>query len=243
MLRAPKVQAQKRLHGKPASSFFARAHPAGVTLAPTEGTVLDEPRCPPSTGPLLSSAAGVAPPTTAEQQVAPGSKATVVECSPAAANVAVKPHPTPPATGKESAASTMSIASNLSTRASAHESCTSFASDEHDTASTSVLEATVDSTSSWTTIKEGTVLGCAPPRSKLGNAGRSATLSRGTFGREDRKGVGPKAANGDDRWSTSQVPALHGELMLLDGCLHDHEVRTWVETTLVPAKKHQQRVV
>lgn len=143
VLRAPKVQAQKRLHGKPASSFFARAHAAGVSLAPTEGTVLDEPRFPSPTVPSLASTAGVAPPTAAEQQAAMGSRATVVEYTSAVANLVVKPRPTPPAAGNESAASvasavsTVSLASNVSTCASAHGSCTSTASDGHDTAGSS----------------------------------------------------------------------------------------------------------
>lgn len=243
VLRAPKVQAQKRLHGKPASSFFARAYAAGATLAPTDGTVVDEPRCPCPTVPSLASAAGVTPPTTSEQQTAPGSKATTIECTSVATNVVVKPHPTPAAPGNENAASgvasavssVMSVTSNVSTCASAHET-TSIASDGQDTANTSVLQATIGASSSRNN-EEGTALDCVPTRSKQGNFVRSATLSRGTSGRAGPKGVGRKAVKGKDGSGTSRVPALHGELMLLDGCLHDHKVRTWVETTLVPAKK------
>lgn len=239
VLRAPKVQAQKRLHGKPASSFFTRAHAAGVTLAPTEGTVLDEPRCPPPTAPSLTSATAVAPPTPTEQQAALGAKEKAVECTSAVADLVVKTHPTPTAARNESAdataVSTVSIASNVSTCASAHETCTSIGSDGHDTVGTSVLEASLRDN------EEGTVLDCTPTRTKPGDAVRSATLSRGTFVRAGYKGVGRKAAKGADGRISSRVPALHGELMLLDGCLHDHKVRTWVETTLVLAKKQQQR--
>lgn len=245
VLRAPKVQAQKRLHGKPASSFFARAYAAGVTLAPTEETVLDEPSCPSPTAPLLASAAGVSPRTTTEQQAASVTKAAVAECTSAVVKVAVKPLPTPPAQGHEHATSaarsvnTVSLSSNVSTCASALDCCSSIASDGHHTSSTSVL----DSASSSRNNEEGVVLDGAPNRSKQGSAVRSATLSRGTCKRAGYKRVGRKAAKGGDGRTTPGVPALHGELMLLDGCLHDHKVRTWVETTLVPAKKHQQRVV
>lgn len=195
----------------------------------------DEPRCACPAVPSLAPSAGVASPNTTKQQTAPASKATAIECTSPAANVVVRPHPTPPGLGNEiaasaaSAVSSVSVASNVSTCASAHES-TSIASDEQDTAGASVLEATVDN-------GEGLVLDCIQSRSKRGNIVRSATLSRGTFGRAGSKGVGRKAAKGEDGSSLSRVPALHGELMLLDGCLHDHKVRTWVETTLVPAKK------
>ena len=43
-----------------------------------------------------------------------------------------------------------------------------------------------------------------------------------------------------DSWSTSSTSAggcnLDGELVLLDGILHDPKIKTWVETTLGPAK-------
>jgi len=241
VLRAPKVQAQKRLHGKPASSFFVRAHIGGATLVPNEGAVLEEPR-PSPTVPLLTSAVVVPPPPTTEKQAVAGSKATLVECTSAAATIAARPHTTPIvpgngiATSVASALSSMSLASNVSICACAHES-TSITSDGKDTAGTSVLETTVEEASSSRNNEEGAVLDGVPTRSKPGNFVRHATLSRGTFGRVGTKGVGRKEAKGVDGSSTSRVPALHGELMLLDGCLHDHKVRTWVETTLVPAKK------
>lgn len=61
------------------------------------------------------------------------------------------------------------------------------------------------------------------------------------------RGVGLKAARarGGDGWSTSRVPegvcSLDEELILLDGILHDSKIRTWVETTLAPLRKHHHR--
>eukprot|EP00752_Nemacystus_decipiens_P004479 g4091.t1 len=235
VLRAPKVQAQKRLHGKPPSSFFARAYAAGVTLAPTEGPVLDEPCSSPAAA-FLGSTTELAPPTTTEQQAISGSKAVIAECTSAAAVVVVTPHTTPPDLGNEtapsvaSALSSVSIASNVSTCASPRDN-SSIASDGQDTAGTSVQER------SSRNNEECAILDCAPASGKRGKIVRSATLSRGILSRAGAKGVGRKAAKGREGSSTPRVPALHGELMLLDGCLHDRKVRTWVETTLVPGKK------
>ena len=229
VLRAPKVQAQTRLHGRPASSFFARAQ----ALA-SAGALLD------GTPPLPAQAAGVAALNTAEEQIA--TTPTIAECSAAAAvtKSVVKPHPTRSVAGNESTTSmasvvsAASVASRLGACASAPGSCTS--------GSASLLEASIDSASSASRIvEEDTIPGCTTTRCKPRSVTRSAMSSRSTFSRAGQRGAGRRAGNGGGGWNVPTVSvgpnSLDGELMLLDGILHDQKVRTWVEKTLVPAKK------
>lgn len=290
IFRAPKVQAQKRLHGKPASSFFSRAHATatGATLLPSKtaaappAVLSDEAaRCcsfstTSSLATATAAAAGVALPNSAEEhqeQAALRSASTPIAGEQisvsAAVDVVVKPHPhaPPPTSGTTSLASATSAASDTaganhintvatSGCASAHdESCASTISDGHDTTagSTSVLErATLDSSIvSKISNTEGAVIlrsGGGKPRAVL-RASTAAVTSRGTFTRAaGSKSAGSRPmVRGGDGWSTSRVPegvcSLDGELMLLDGILHDRKVRTWAETTLVPAKTDRHRFV
>lgn len=59
--------------------------------------------------------------------------------------------------------------------------------------------------------------------------------------RVGRRGKGRHRAKEWDGWSTSTAPegvcTLDGELVLLDGVLHDSRVRTWVETALGPPNR------
>lgn len=285
IFRAPKVQAQKRLHGKPAASFFVRAHatatsaallPSKTTVAPAAVVPDEAARCcsasmTPSLATTTAAPAGVSPPNTAEhqQQVAsssPASRATAAEQKSASAAVDVvvnsQPHLPPPTSGTMSLASAASAASAAAvgnginpiatgTCASAHDgSCTSTVSDGHDTTAgnTSFLEAaTLDSSIvSRNTHIEGRVV---PPSGGKSRVLKSSATSRCTFSRAaGSKGGGSRpVVRGSDGWSMSRVPegvcSLDGELMLLDGILHDRKVRTWVETTLVPAKTHHHRHV
>ncbi len=231
VLRAPKVQAQTRLHGKPASSFFARGQ--ALTAA---GALIDEASPPPARAIRVSAL------NSTEQQTAKNSESAVGECSAEVedAKSVVKPHPTRSVAGDESATSMASVVSapsavsNAGACASARGSCAS--------GSASLLEATTDSASSTSrNIEEDTTPGSTTNRSKPRCITRSATMSRGTFGRAGQRGVGRGAANADGGWNVPTVSvgpsSLDGELMLLDGILHDKKVRKWVETTLVPAKK------
>lgn len=289
------MQAQKRLHGKPAASFFSRAYTTATgaillpskTVAAPPAALSDEAAarcCSSSATPSLATAtavaaAGATPPNTAEEhqeQAALPSSSTPMAGEQlsvsAVVDVVVKPHPhAPPSTsGTASLASVASVVSaaalpnNInavavatSGCASAHdESCTSTVSDGHDTTagSTSVLEAaTLDSSIvSRNSNTEGSVI----PRSSGGGnkprvlrASTVAVTSRGMFTRTagSKSGGSRPLVRGGDGWSTSRGPegvcSLDGELMLLDGILHDRKVRTWVETTLVPAKTDHHRFV
>lgn len=59
--------------------------------------------------------------------------------------------------------------------------------------------------------------------------------------RVGRRGKGRQRTKEWDGWSTSTAPdgvcTLDGELVLLDGVLHDSRVRTWVETALGPLNR------
>lgn len=170
------------------------------------------------------------------------SESTVGEGSAAVAEAksVVKPHSTRSVAGDESATSMASVvcapsaASNAGACASARGSCTS--------GSASLLEATIDSASSTSrNMEEDATPGSTTTRCKPRGITKSATLSRSTLSRVGQRGVGRRAVTGDGGWNVPTVSvgpgSLDGELMLLDGILHDQKVRKWVEKTLVPAKK------
>ena len=191
ILRAAVVQAETRLHGKPASSFFARAHTtsAAAILKTTpedvpEGTLAD--------GSYLE-----------KEKASTGTELSVA--------AAFKGHtPTQYLAGKENQASSL-------------RGSTSTASNPDTLGAVSFTDVSTNSRSEG--VKGIRTINKLRGRSTRRRPGLAGTKRRG---------------KGEDSWTTSTAAAracsLDGELVLLDGILHDPKTKTWMEASLAPEK-------
>ena len=190
VLRAAVVQAKTRLHGKPASFFFARAHTtsAAVILKTTPEDV-----------PEGTSADGGYP---EKEKASTGTELSVA---------AFKGHtPTQHLADKENQASTL-------------RGSTSTASNPDTIGAVSFTDVSTNSRSEG--VKGIRTINKLRGRSTRRRPGLAGTKRRG---------------KGEDSWTTSTAAAracsLDGELVLLDGILHDPKIKTWVSASLAPGK-------
>lgn len=119
-------------------------------------------------------------------------------------------------------------------QASSRRSSVSTASNLGTVGGASVTDTSMTSRSEWGTRRAKGVRA-------LNNLREKSTIRQESCRPPGMTGVKQRQLKRMDSWSTSSASAgggcdLEGELVLLDGILHDPKIKTWVETTLGPAK-------